>query len=124
MMDTKSWSIGDTESLFRALGDIQRIRILILLAAEELYVCELSRLLELPQPTLSNHLALLKRAGLVVSEARGRWRLYRLGQIPGPVSKILADLLEDETVQRDMENLRKYLEEGRDLCGTKAGEEA
>jgi len=119
MINTKSLSLERTGSLFGALSDPVRLRVLILLAAQELFVCELTKLVEIPQPTLSNHLRVLREVGLVVQEARGRWRLYRLGDIPGPLRRLLAELLEDKIVKADMENLQKYLREGRVLCGEK-----
>ncbi len=108
------------ERLFAALSDTVRLRILMLLAAQDLCVCELARLIGIPQPTLSNHLRTLRETGLVIQEIRGRWRLYRLGDIPGPLRKILAELLEDETVKSDMERLKEYLKEGRVFCDGEA----
>ena len=63
---------------FRALADPTRVRILNLLAShDELCVCELNPSFDLSQPTLSHHLTILKKAGLVESEVRGRWAYYR-----------------------------------------------
>lgn len=66
--------------LFRALGDETRLRIFSLLAKSELCVCEIEDLLGLSQSLVSNHLAVLRRAGLVDSrrdEEDGRWIFYR-----------------------------------------------
>jgi len=120
MKDIKPLSLERAGTLFTALSDPVRVRVLILLAAQELFVCELTSLIGIPQPTLSNHLRVLRDAGLVIQEPRGRWRLYRLGDIPGALRRLLAELLEDETVRADMENLQKYLKGGRVLCGERA----
>ena len=63
---------------FRALADATRVRLLNLLARNpELCVCDLQANFDLSQPTISHHLSLLKKAGLVESHVRGRWAFYR-----------------------------------------------
>jgi ArsR family transcriptional regulator len=63
---------------FRALADPTRVRILNLLIRNgELCVCDLGVYFDLSQPTLSHHLAVLRRAGLIAGEVRGRWCYYR-----------------------------------------------
>lgn len=71
-------AVGGLETLYRGFADATRLRILNLLAAGELCVCDVVALLQLPQPTVSRHLAYLRRAGLV--EARRGWKFahYRL----------------------------------------------
>ena len=66
------------EALFKALGDRTRLRILALLAAGEVCVCNIHESLGLPQPTVSRHLAYLRRAGLVDTRRDGVWMHYRL----------------------------------------------
>ncbi len=51
--------------LFRALADRTRLRIVNLLAHGSLCVCDIQRILEQPQSSVSRHLALLKSAGLI-----------------------------------------------------------
>jgi ArsR family transcriptional regulator len=72
----------DAEALadrFKALADPHRVRILNLLARnEELCVCELNPSIDVSQPTLSHHLMVLRKAGLVDCEVRGRWAYYRV----------------------------------------------
>src|SRR5437879_11893046 len=63
---------------FRALADPTRVRMLNLLARNaELCVCDMQANFDLSQPTISHHLSLLKKAGLVESDVRGRWAFYR-----------------------------------------------
>lgn len=67
------------ELLFRLLCDPTRLRCALLLRAEgSLCVCELTHALEMSQPKISRHLAMLREAGLVVDERRGQWVHYRL----------------------------------------------
>ena len=64
--------------MFRAFSDRTRLRILNLLKPGELCVCDLVRVLELPQPKVSRHLAYLRRAGLVAGRKDGLWMHYTL----------------------------------------------
>lgn len=62
----------------RAAADPTRLRILLLLKAEELSVAELQEILTLGQSTISSHLAQLRQAGLVEDRKAGKSSLYRL----------------------------------------------
>jgi DNA-binding transcriptional ArsR family regulator len=63
---------------FKALADPTRVRMLNLLAHNpELCVCDMQANFDLSQPTISHHLSLLKKAGLVECDVRGRWCFYR-----------------------------------------------
>src|SRR4051812_48141743 len=68
-------------SMFRACSDSTRLRILEMLRGEasgELCVCHIVGRLRAPQPTVSRHLAYLRRAGLVDTRRDGLWMHYRL----------------------------------------------
>ena len=71
---------AELETLFKALADRHRVRILNLLAAadEPVCVCALMPALGLAQPTVSYHLKLLVDVGLLERERRGRFSYYRL----------------------------------------------
>lgn len=68
------------EGVFRALADRTRLRILALLAGGEVCVCEIHESLDLPQPTVSRHLAYLRNAGLVSGRKDGLWVHYSLAK--------------------------------------------
>ena len=74
--------VKDADALaerFKALSDPNRVRILNLLARnDEMCVCELNPSFDLSQPTMSHHLMVLRKAGLVDCEVRGRWAYYRV----------------------------------------------
>jgi ArsR family transcriptional regulator len=72
-------------SVFAALADPTRLRILSLLADEEICVCHIHASLDVPQPTASRHLAYLRNAGLVEARREGVWMHYRLAKIENPV---------------------------------------
>jgi ArsR family transcriptional regulator len=68
-------------ALFRALSDPTRLRAALLLALEgELCVCELTQALQVSQPKMSRHLAVLRESGLVRDRRRGTWIHYRLNE--------------------------------------------
>jgi len=79
------------EILFKALGDRTRLRILALLAAGEVCVCNVHESLGLPQPTVSRHLAYLRRSGLVETRRDGVWIHYRLAP---PAERLAAAIVD------------------------------
>lgn len=64
--------------MFRAFSDPTRLRILHLLLDGELCVGDLVKILKVPQPTASRHLAYLRRTGLVATRRNGLWNYYTL----------------------------------------------
>ena len=70
--------MADTAAILRAFGEETRLRILRLLAVHEVSVSELVNALQLPQPRISRHLAVLKQAGLVRDRRDGTWSYYRM----------------------------------------------
>jgi ArsR family transcriptional regulator, arsenate/arsenite/antimonite-responsive transcriptional repressor len=82
-------AIDDLDALFKGFADPTRIRILNLLAAGELCVCDIVELLELPQSTVSRHLAYLLRSELVEVSRGWKFAHYRLALPSNPVHKTL-----------------------------------
>ncbi len=64
--------------IFKALSDINRLKIVQLLKEGELCVCELTFALSNSQSTVSHHLSVLKNAGLVKERKEGKWSYFRL----------------------------------------------
>jgi ubiquinone/menaquinone biosynthesis C-methylase UbiE/DNA-binding transcriptional ArsR family regulator len=92
-----------TVDMLRAAGEPTRLRILSLLAGEELSVMELSGILDQSQPRVSRHLKLMTDASLVERFPDGARVFYRLSSDGGArrlVDTVL-DLLEDEAGERD-----------------------
>jgi ubiquinone/menaquinone biosynthesis C-methylase UbiE len=102
-------SAGQAVDVLRAAGEPTRLRILALLAHEELAVLELCRVLDQSQPRVSRHLKLLAEAGLVERFPDGAWVFYRLvgaGQAGELVSEVLARTdAADPVLLRDAEQL-------------------
>ena len=63
-------------AILKALADDSRSRVLLLLEAGPLCLCQLTEILELAPSTLSRHLQILAEAGLVQGRKQGRWRYY------------------------------------------------
>jgi ArsR family transcriptional regulator len=82
-------SVGDLDALFKGFADPTRIRILSVLAAGELCVCDIVELLGLPQPTVSRHLAYLRRSGLVEATREWKFAHYRLAEPANAVHRNL-----------------------------------
>ncbi len=76
----------------RAAGEPTRLRILALLAREELAVMELCQILDQSQPRVSRHLKLLAEAGLIERFPDGAWVFYRLAGA-GPVRTLVDQAL-------------------------------
>lgn len=77
--------LDSLETLFKALADRTRLRILGLLSNGEICVCHIHESLGIPQPMASRHLAYLRRAGLVDTRRDGLWVHYRLADLADPV---------------------------------------
>jgi ArsR family transcriptional regulator, arsenate/arsenite/antimonite-responsive transcriptional repressor len=113
-------TLKTTSTLFRALADESRIRLLNLLLEREICVCELGEALGLPQPRISSHLIYLKRAGLVTMRQEGKWRYYA---IPNNLNGVRATLLrcvqsslrEIPVLRRDLARLRR-VQAGNNRC--------
>ena len=108
-----------TDTVFRAFADRTRLRILNLLRPGELCVCDLVRVLGAPQPTVSRHLAYLRRAGLVTARREGLWSHYALAPSVSPLHRKLLECLtccldDVPELARDMNAL------GRACCETSA----
>ena len=65
-------------AIAKALADSNRTRVLMFLRAGELCVCQIMEMLRLAPSTVSTHLNVLHRAGLLESRKEGRWIHYRL----------------------------------------------
>jgi len=99
--------------LFKALSDETRLRIVNLLAEGELCVCDLTHALEMPQSTVSRHLAHLKNAGLVSDRRHKTWAFYRLADDAPPFAREIVDSLARhmrtiEPARKDLAALGEY----------------
>src|SRR5260221_13082431 len=87
-----STPLSKVETLFKALADATRLRILALLVGGEICVCEIHAALKLPQPAVSRHLAYLRRSGLVDTRREGLWIHYSLAGCERTVLRTFTDI--------------------------------
>jgi ArsR family transcriptional regulator len=105
--------------LFKSLGDETRLRLLsLLLEEDELCVCYLVDVLQLPQSTVSRHLALLKRAGWLRDRRESLWIYYSINKTLTPIQQFLLPVLRNflttsATAVDDRERLKAIIKENR-----------
>ncbi len=104
-------------NLAKALGDENRVRILMILKDVPLCVCQLTALLDLAPSTTSKHLSILRQAQLIECVKNGRWAYYQLPKNPANVSVASAlqwtqeSLVHSARVLEDKERLKAVLEQ-------------
>jgi ArsR family transcriptional regulator len=97
--------LKESQTVFAAMADETRYRILHLLREGELCVCDLMSVLKEPQSKISRHLAYLRRAGLVLARKDGLWMHYKLAK---PKAKTFAAVIAAlEYGRSDFEDLKK-----------------
>ncbi|HDS30480.1 MAG TPA: ArsR family transcriptional regulator [Firmicutes bacterium] len=86
----------------KGLADESRLKILYLLDdTGEACVRDIQQVLKVPQPTVSRHLGLLKRMGLVDNRRRGKWNYYYIiKKQPDMVKYLMTDLLTQDPFKR------------------------
>jgi ArsR family transcriptional regulator len=108
----KPLQLTEMQTLFKALADGTRLRILGLLLTGEVCVCDIHESLKIPQSKASRHLAYLRRSGLVETRRNGLWIHYRLGRLANPILAVIVDaarhaLSHLDVVRKDAERLHK-----------------
>ena len=106
--------LQESTRTLRAFADPVRLRLLNLLSGEreEVCVCHLNEALGIPQPTVSRHLAYLRKHGLVVGRKEGLWVHYRLARPKTGLHRILLGCLgtclgDPEVFRQDQERLNR-----------------
>ncbi len=107
----------DLENYFKALADINRLRIMNLLLHGELCVCDIQRVLDSPQPNVSRHLAYLRNSGLVLDRRDGLRMFYRINEEAGPILVRLCEFLRaafqrEKALQEDVRGLKNAIQAG------------
>jgi len=113
-------NIDTLETVFKALADKTRLRVLALLGGDEVCVCHIHDSLRLPQPTVSRHLAYLRRTKLVDARREGVWIHYRVSAALDPVVRAVIDaavhaVTHVPTASKDRKQFEKAFGEGRPM---------
>lgn len=114
-------SMQNEAKIFKALADENRLRILALLLDGELCVCEIMAALDLPQSTVSRHLAYLRNHGWVKDSRRGVWMYYRFNAEENALILALKPVLEMHLIQNRehaaaLERLAHYATQKPQAC--------
>lgn len=96
----------DFTAVMKALSDPNRVKIIKMLQHKSMCVCEIKAALNLPQPSVSKHLKILEKAGLVSSQKDGLWVNYHLSD--GSRTPYAASLLG---------NLKHWLDDDPKIAG-------
>jgi ArsR family transcriptional regulator len=108
--------VRPTSGLLKALADDTRLRIVALLSRGELCVCHIASALDVSQPNASQHLTVLRNAGVVDSRRQGSWIYYRMCGAQDPVrAPILRAILDG------FAELEAAVNDRRRLAATKDG---
>jgi len=89
--------------VIKALSDKTRIKLIKMLQARELCVCEMQASLGLSQPSVSKQLRVLEEAGLVESRKEGLWVIYRLADTAESVYAVHMQAMLKEWLNDDQE---------------------
>lgn len=81
--------------LFKLLGDKTRLTIMALLYVQSLCVRDLVEILQVSQPSVSQHLAKLRIQGLVKETRQGAWVFYSINSEHMPIVKMILDQVPD-----------------------------
>jgi ArsR family transcriptional regulator len=100
------------EEVLLALADRTRLRLLNLMRGCEVCVCFFVEVLDEPQPKVSRHLAVLRKAGLVTTRRDAKWMHYSIAELEHPTAQqvfaqTLNALADDPEMQRDRSALSK-----------------
>jgi ArsR family transcriptional regulator, arsenate/arsenite/antimonite-responsive transcriptional repressor len=104
--------LTDMETVFKALADSTRLRILGLLMTGEVCVCHIHESLRISQPKASRHLAYLRKARLVETRRDGLWIHYRMAVVADTVLStvqrtVTHALRHMDVIRQDVERLQK-----------------
>ncbi len=107
----------DILEIYKALSDINRIRILNILLIKELCVCEVEEVLEMSQSNVSRHLNKLKQADVVKSRKESQWVYYSVNDdfiddYPHLYSHLEKSFSEYEELLGDIEVLKELTKNG------------
>ncbi len=81
--------MSDLVTFAHALSDTTRWRIVRLVMDHAMCICELADILDMPQSSISSHVQILRKTGLLESERCGKWSYFR---IDGRYLKVVRDL--------------------------------
>lgn len=102
---------------FRAMADETRWRIVRLVMDRALCVCELADILGMPQSSVSSHVQIIRKAGLLENETCGKWTYFRIGRSHLPLLRVvIRHFPDDGTFATDTEKAEARLSRRESSC--------
>lgn len=104
----------ELSTIFKALSDATRLRIVKLLENGELCVCDIVAALDMVQPKVSFHLGTLKEAGLIKDRKQGKWIHYSLNEADLFKRMLMVSVCEkadSSLIAEDRRRLARFLKE-------------
>ncbi|GAB4483164.1 MAG: metalloregulator ArsR/SmtB family transcription factor [Thermodesulfovibrionales bacterium] len=101
-------------TIFKALSDETRLRIIKLLEQGELCVCDITAALNMVQPKVSFHLSTLKEAGLIKDRKQGKWIHYSINDkdlFRRMLIVSACERMDDSTAKADRKRLSAFIGE-------------
>jgi ArsR family transcriptional regulator len=122
--------VKDLVTVFKALSDETRLRIIKLLEHEELCVCDIVAAFDMIQPKVSFHLGVLKAAGFLTDRKEGKWMHYKIDDSDLFKRLLILSVTEripENTMKEDRRRLAEFLRSKAQIiplneacCGRKA----
>lgn len=110
----------DVVTFSKALADETRWRIVRLVMEEALCVCELADILGMPQSSVSSHVQIIRKAGLLECEKREKWTYFRIDARHAKLITLIGRFFEKTDSpplwKTDLERMSKRLEEREGSC--------
>ena len=113
--------MNELATIFKALSDGTRLRIVKLLEKGELCVCDIVAALDMVQPKISFHLSTLKEAGLIKDRKQGKWTHYSLNEADLFKRMLLVSVCERSSgamIAEDGKRLAGFLKSKATSCTT------
>ncbi len=109
--------MNSAASFFRALADDTRWRIVRLVMDRALCVCELADILAMPQSSVSSHVQIIRKAGLLESERCGKWTYFRIHPKHFPLLNQIIETFPEGTDQKsDLKKAEARLADRENSC--------
>jgi ArsR family transcriptional regulator len=104
--------VNELATIFKALSDETRLRIIKLLEQGELCVCDITAALDMVQPKVSFHLSTLKESGLIKDRKQGKWIHYSLNEADLFKRMLMVSICEKaggKLIEEDRGRLERFL---------------
>ena len=110
-------TMNSAPSFFRALGDETRWRIVRLVMDRALCVCELADILGMPQSSVSSHVQIIRKAGLLESERCGKWTYFRIHRKHHPLlTRLIESFPNSPEHKTDLKKAKARLKDRENSC--------